>query len=250
LTAGYREFEFDLPGALLIHLVACLDNLDPALLNVGGLARVPEAQGVYQLFLDNLLVYIGKTDAEAGLQKRLYRHSQKVLHRRNLHPEQITFKAVRIFVFTAIDLEAQLIRHYSSGKTAWNGSGFGANDPGRNRDRSQPGRFHVDFPIDIDRPLEATFAGVHTAAQIVIRLKEVLPYDFRFALSRNSRRPHPDLETAEVTISREATTARAVMTELTRQLPPGWQATALAAQLILYPETTDDYPKAMVLARS
>lgn len=252
MTAGYKEFEFDLPGALLTHLVRILDEMEPAPLNVGSLDVVPEAQGVYQLFLDGGLVYIGKTDAEAGLLKRLTRHSNKIQHRQHLAPERVSFKALRIFVFTAMDLEAQLIKHYGGDNgTAWNGSGFGANDPGRKRDHSTPGRFDLEFPIDIDRPLNVDFTGELTAAQVAIRLKEALPYTFRFqSRSAGGRRPHEELEATTVSIPASANTARAVVEQLVGQLPPGWQATALSALLILYKEHVDDYPTAIVLARS
>lgn len=250
MSVGYREFEFDLPGALLDHLVRALDSLRTAPLDATGLAIVPEAQGVYQLFLDGRLVYIGKTDAEAGLLRRLSRHSCKTLHRRNLTPDQVTFKAIRIFVFTAIDLEAQLIRHYGGGTgLEWNGSGFGSNDPGRNRDFSAPGRFDQRFPIDIDRELDVDFRNVRTAAQVATRLKAALPYTFRYAtVSRVLA--HPELEETEVAITPEARTAREIIGSLVRQLPPGWQATALSALLILYKEQEDRYPQAMVLTRS
>jgi hypothetical protein len=236
----------------LDHLVGVFDGMEAAPLNVGNLAIVPEAQGVYQLFLDGHLVYIGKTDADSGLLARLTRHSHKIKHRQRLDPERVSFKAVRIFVFTAMDLETQLIKHYGSGGGAlWNGSGFGANDPGRNRDRSTPGRFNRQFPIDIDRPLATNVTGRLTAAQVVLRLKAALPYDFRFqSRSTGGTRPHEDLEATHVTIPDDANTARGIVAELTRQLPPGWQATALSALLILYKESADDYPEATVLARS
>jgi hypothetical protein len=45
-------------------------------------------------------------------------------------------------------------------------------------------------------------------------------------------------------------TARRLIAELVRQLPSGWQATALSALLILYKEREDKYPQATILARS
>ncbi|TIL83467.1 MAG: GIY-YIG nuclease family protein [Mesorhizobium sp.] len=57
------------------------------------------------------IVYIGKADAEAGLRKRPRRHAWTIQHRQNLSVQDITLKAVRVFVFAAIDLERQLIRH-------------------------------------------------------------------------------------------------------------------------------------------
>ena len=111
MNNAYREFEFDLPGALLIRLIEVFQNLETAPLTSMGLDGVPDQQGVYQLFLDGDLVYIGKTDAEAGLRRRLERHAGKILQRTGLSPERVSYKAVRIFVFTAIDLETQLIQH-------------------------------------------------------------------------------------------------------------------------------------------
>lgn len=46
---GFRTFEFDLPAALLDHLVKVLDGMESAPLSPDGLSGVPEAQGVYQL---------------------------------------------------------------------------------------------------------------------------------------------------------------------------------------------------------
>ena len=252
MTAGYQEFEFDLPGALLTHLVQVLDGMDAAPLDRPSLTEIPEAQGVYQLFLDGVLVYIGKTDAEAGLFRRLTRHSRKTMHRVGLSPERVTFKAVRIFVFTAIDLETQLIRHYTgSVGTAWNGSGFGSNDPGRKRDTSEPGRYDSDFPLDIDRALDANFTGELSAADAIGRLNAALPYTLRVqSRAPRSRQPHDDLVNAQVRVAASATTAREILLDLTRQLPPGWQATALSALLILYKEAKDDYPGATIIGRS
>lgn len=250
-VVGYREFEFDLPGALLTHLVQALDTMEAAPLTAENLAQVPEAQGIYQLFLDGALVYIGKTDAEAGLLRRLSRHRNKTLHRHNLTPEQVSFKAIRIFVFTAMDLETQLIKHYTADTgTDWNGSGFGSNDPGRNRDESTPGRFDQAFPINIDRPLSEDYSGAHTAAAVAAKLKAELPYTFRFQTRPNSRRPHADLEETPVTMPTGAMSARQVLEALVPQLPAGWQATALSAVLILYKEHRDTYPQAVILARS
>ena len=223
-------------------------------LNLGNLAEVPEVQGVYQLFYDRKLVYIGKTDADAGLKRRLERHSSKVQHRQNLTPALLSFKAVRVFVFTAMDLEAHLIEHYREvSRASWNNSGFGANDPGRNRDHTEidPTNFDARFPIDIDRPLDGDFSGTRSAAAVAMNLKNMLPYTFRFQSSApKSRKPHADLQSASLIISSEAATTRAITTELTRQLPSGWQATAFRSHVILYRERVDDYPAAIILARS
>lgn len=249
--SGYTEFEFDLPEALLSHLVAVLDSLAPAPLTRDNLTNVPEAQGVYQLLLDGRIVYIGKTDAEAGLRRRLERHAAKIRHRQNLEPSLVSFKAVRIFVFTALDLESQLIKHYTgSRKPAWNNRGFGSNDPGQRRDqtRIKDTNFDALYPIDIDRPLDRDFRTMRTAGEVVSELKRTLPYTFRF--ETQGRKPAEELVLTEVTIVGETPTAREILTSTVRQLPPGWQATAFLNQVILYKETADDYPSATVIARS
>lgn len=255
MTAGYTTFEFDLPGALLTHLVRVLDELDTAPLNVGGLDGIPDGQGVYQLFLAGKLVYIGKTDAEAGLLKRLTRHSGKVQHRIGLTPAELSFKAVRIFVFTAMDLETALIKHYAGGDkgTAWNNSGFGSNDPGRERDRTKikDKNFDAKYPIDIDRELQGDFSGERAAGSLALLLKDSLPYTFRVEPKvKRSRTPHDLLMQTTVTIPPEAKTTRAIVISLTKQLPPGWQATAFRSHVILYQERVDNYPDAEILARS
>lgn len=155
---GFAEFEFDIPRALQAELIALLDGMESGLLKPEITAEVPEAQGIYQLFHGEELVYVGKTDAQAGLRTRLTRHSRKILHRPTL-TGAVRFKAVRIMVFTAMDLETQLIKHYrygAPGAVAWNGSGFGSNDPGLKRETTnkRPEGFDARHPIDIDLPAE------------------------------------------------------------------------------------------------
>jgi hypothetical protein len=253
---GYLEFEFDLPDALLDSVVRSFDGMNTAPLNTASVSEIPEAQGVYQLLLDGEVVYIGKTDSDAGLQRRLARHARKLLHRHNLDPARVHFKALRVFVFTAMDIETQLIRHYGAGEgLSWNGSGFGSNDPGRQRDYTAPGAFDQQFPIDIDVALADDFSALNTAAEVALRLKAAVPYTFRFqTVPGSSRGPHRDLVETAVTIPAGQLSARQVLEEMIRQLPPGWQATALSAVLILYKERKDDYPRigdaSPVLARS
>jgi hypothetical protein len=245
---GFVEFEFDLSDALLARLVEIFDSLPGAPLAPAGVDELPEAQGVYQLLLGDQVVYIGKTDAEAGLRNRLGRHARSIQHRTNLDTANVTFKAVRVFVFTAMDLETQLIRHY--GSPAWNFSGFGSNDPGRNRDKTKlkPEGFDATYPIDIDRPLDMEFPEGSTAAQIVTRLKSELPYTLRFELREGSRRIHPDFEAAQVTLPAAPRTVRTLVEAVIQALPAGWQATALPSRVIIYREATD-YLYGNVIAR-
>jgi hypothetical protein len=255
MTAGYRDFEFDLPGALLVRLVEVLDGMEAAPLDAVSLSSIPEqAQGVYQLFLDEDLVYIGKTDAEAGLGKRLGRHHEKIQHRNNLDPAQVFFKAVRVYVFTAVDLETQLINRYGGErKVTWNGSGFGSNDPGRERDTTKYKDDHFDvlYPIDIDRVLTVVPPAQGSAATILSALKNILPYTFRYEnAGGRSRQPHPDLLAANVTLPIDAAvTARGVISAVVPRLPPGWQAVRFPSHIILYKDDKN-YVYGTQIARS
>jgi hypothetical protein len=251
---AYVEFEFDLPGALLTRLIEVLDGLDRAALNSFSLEGIPEEQGVYQLFLDSRLVYVGKTDADAGLHRRLSRHARKILHRVNLEPERVSFKAVRIFVFTAMDLEANLIRHYGGVKNIeWNGSGFGSNDPGKKRDTTsvKPQNYDARFPIDIDRQIAFAVDANETAASALSRLKDALPYTFRYqGNGGSSRKAHPDMEATILTALAGPTTPRAALTHIVRALPSGWRATALPGYVILYKEGPRYYPQSQLIVSS
>lgn len=249
MTVGYREFEFNLPDALLAELVSVLDNMPSAPLLTDA-PQVPEEQGVYQLFFDNDLVYIGKTDAEAGLRGRLERHAWTVQHRQNLDPKKMSFKAVRVFVFTAMDLETQLIKHYKN--VPWNNSGFGANDPGRNRDRTEvhPEGFDAQFPIDIDKTLNLDIQMPASAADVLDALKTAVPYVFRFERAgRRKRAAHADLTGTQVTVSTNNVTARSTIDAVFKKIPKGWQATELPARVIIYKENFN-YDFGKVIARS
>lgn len=196
MTAGYRDFEFDLPSALLTRLVQIFDEMAAAPLDTTMIAGVPDqAQGLYQLFFDDTLAYIGKTDAEAGLGRRLGRHREKIQHRHNLDPARVSFKAVRVYVFTAVDLETQLINHYGGlGRVHWNGSGFGSNDPGRERDTTKFKDNHFDalYPIDIDCALAVDLPATGSAATILSTLKAILPYTLRYEnAGGRARQPTP-----------------------------------------------------------
>lgn len=259
-TPGYEEFEFDLPEALLKRLIDALDGVAPTPLNEDALALLPEVQGVYQLFVkrdeDRLdRVYIGKTDSEAGLKKRLLKHARKVHHRVGLEAASVYFKALRVFVFTAVDLETQLIKHYGGVKAVeWNGSGFGANDPGRERDTTKYKEKHFDaqFPIDIERPLASEFFPEGSAADLLKALKGAVPYLIRYeTISQHSRTAHPDLEGTRVSLSASDLKSPAtVIAGVVSKLPTGWHATMLPSHVIIYKDDDRKFPSGRLLAKT
>jgi hypothetical protein len=231
-------------------MVSTLDGMGSAPLTHPALQEIPEGQGVYQLLLRGSPVYIGKTDSDAGLHERLTRHAWSIQNRSNLDVVTVSFKAVRIFVFTAMDLETQLIRHYAKkGSQLWNKSGFGSNDPGRNRDhtRVKPTSFDALYPIDLDQAVTLADSGHMSVMKGLALLRNELPYTLRAV---GKKKGHPDLRESIMGVPNGTTSCREMMQLAIAALPTGWQATALAGRVILYKESVDDYPAARIIARS
>jgi hypothetical protein len=251
--AGFRSFEFDLPPALLSQLLEVLGGMERGPLSHEHVtAVVPEAQGVYQLFHNDKLVYVGKTDAESGLRRRLQRHAFTILSRHNLDVAQMTFKAVRVLVFSAMDLETALIRHYreNGSPSVWNGSGFGNNDPGRQRDLTalRADGFDANYPINIDLPIDTSdLTGPRPALDLLAQVSGRLPYTLRHEKTAAAAEL---LRATVLAPQAPTTTMRALMTQVVAALPPGWQATKLSGRVILYEEHQDRYPGGEIIARS
>jgi len=251
--AGFRSFEFDLPPALLSQLLEVLGAMERGPLSHEHVtAVVPEAQGVYQLFHNDKLVYVGKTDAESGLRRRLQRHAFTILSRHNLDVSQMTFKAVRVLVFSAMDLETALIRHYrdNGSPSVWNGSGFGNNDPGRQRDLTalRADGFDANYPINIDLPIDiADLVGTRSALDLLAQVSGRLPYTLRH---EKTAKAVELLRTTIISPPTPTTTMRELMMQIVSALEPGWQATKLSGRVILYEERQDRYPGGEIIARS
>ena len=230
-------------GAVLHQLIPQLDKMTGEALTRANAQQLPDAQGVYLLIHQGNVHYVGKTDAEAGLRTRLTRHVAKFEHRDNISPTDVSFKAAQILVLTAMDIETKLINHY---RADWNGSGFGSNDPGRQRETTAkpPQGFDARFPINIDLPINFLTPGTRTVHEVLMELKLGLPYTLRYELEPGAKgsmafrtRPHPDLPQASVTVPSTPITARQAMQMVVKALPAGWQATYFASHLILYKET-------------
>ena len=118
-------------------------------------------------------------------------------------------------MFTAVDLETDLIKHYGGVKgLAWNGSGFGSNDPGRERDttNNKPENFDYQYPIDIDRRLAIKIPEAALAVEILQKLRNAVPYTIRAQRKGgNSRKHHDDLENTTITGLARLTTAREIV---------------------------------------
>jgi hypothetical protein len=248
---GFRSFEFDLPTALLEQLIAMFDGMGRGQLLPNVTQVIPNAQGVYQLFHNGKLVYVGKTDADDGLKQRLSRHAWAIQSRHNLDVSEMSFKAVQVLVFSAMDLEKALINHYKKQKAhpAWNGSGFGNNDPGRRRDTTalKEDGFDALYPINIDIPLDGAPVGGGSALDVLARLAPRVPYTLRHERTEDAI---AELDSTSVAIHEQAQTLRTIIVAICSALPAGWQATRLPGRVIMYREQIDDYPGGLVIARS
>ena len=240
MPAGYSEFQLDLPLALLGQLIGHLDVSEAAGLTPENIAQIPGTRGVYQLLLDDQLVYVGKADAAGGLKGRLEEHISKVQHRIGLDPANMSFKAVHVIMLDANVAEGLLIDYYDS---PWNHSGFGSHDPGRRRDTQEPPEFDRKNPIDIDREVWFPDLRNPTAGAVLRNLASLVPYTFRFERSNADRGTRVRIPEA---INR---TARTLIAEVVRQLPSGWQAVVFPSHVILYKNNTD-YANGTVFARS
>lgn len=90
-----------------------------------------------------------------------------------------------------------------------------------------------------------------TAASALARLKEALPYTFRYqAKGSGSRKPHADMELTTLSALSGPITPRKAIQHIVHALPIGWQATALPGYIILYKEAFREYPQAEVIATS
>ncbi|MEF2550928.1 Eco29kI family restriction endonuclease [Aurantimonas sp. A2-1-M11] len=249
MPEGYGEFEVDIAALMRSSLPAYFDGLNAVPLLTEYIAEIPfQAQGAYLLLLNGTIVYVGKTDAQAGFRYRLTRHFHNVQHRQHLDPADVSFKAVRVFVFNMFDLETMLIEEYTrvaSLRPIWNTSGFGSNDPGHRRENQDPALFDVRHPVDIDREIKAIDPGTHEILAVLLRLKDLLPYTFRYEADGPGRQAwrqgHADMRGHDMTVPTGPQTTRSILQAALNAMGPEWQATVLPNRVILYKEDTT-YP--------
>lgn len=233
---GYGEYEIDIEAVLRENLPVFFEGLDAQPLTLANVEAIPPgAKGAYMLFKGEnpIPVYAGKTDSDHGFQDRLKRHAWTVRGRRGLDPGEMRFKAVRIMVFAALDVEALLIRQMKAtmpGALGWNNSGFGSNDPGKARDGQEPADFDQWFPIDYDYEVTGLPAGDIPVHVLLRMIKNRLPFLLRHAPAF-TRSPIRDVP--------ERATLRELMAMVMAALPHGWQSTVLHGRVILYPKHVD-----------
>lgn len=128
-----HHFQFDLDEGIKVQLIEKLEASPLVDLAPGA---GPQESGVYALYYQSKLVYVGKasketTKSKRTLRTRLAEHRIKISGREKISPSDIECRFLTFdsewWVFAA---EYALIVHYSP---EWNYSGFGSKVPGAGR---------------------------------------------------------------------------------------------------------------------
>lgn len=243
--SSVAHFDFNLPKAVLEQLVDAFKILPIGPLTLEALEDVEDIQGVYQLYLSGKLMYLGKADTD--LRGRLVRHFYTLKGRKAIKIENCGFKGLYLHDNWAASLhEDNMLKHYK-GESAWNNSGFGSNDPGKQRDTTvyPDDAFDVLFPIDLDFRTNLQ-AGDFDLWNLLGELKEATPYTFRFETAETRGKPHADYKGKVVKLKKADMSFRDILACICQQLPTGWQATEIPSRVILYKESKS-YPRGNVL---
>lgn len=238
---AHGEFRLSITRALSDQLITSLEDLLPEPLTEASVLSLESKPGVYQLYLDGILVYVGKADAR--IPSRLIRHYRKLSGRANIDLADVTYTALFVFEdLQAVAPETLLIKKYGTlGLASWNFNGFGNNDPGQNRDQTVFGADHFDvlYPARLDWPCRTIAAGSYSAEELASALKAVLPYVFRYESGAL-------LDTVTVPVSVGGATADELFQMLANALhqrDPEWRIVALPGYVIMYPKS-GSYPSA------
>lgn len=244
MVRNAAEFKLSITRALTDQLEEALNRLSPEPLMLSALDALESRPGIYQLFHEEALVYVGK--ASASLPVRLSSHFWKVSGRTRIKIEDVSFACLYVDEdMDAVAPETQLIKRFrTAGAVPWNTNGFGNNDPGRERDTSAVKDKHFDalYPIDLDWPCAAVDLSMTTVAECLRQLKDELPYTFRYQTKRpRSPAPHPDCVAANVKVPKHDLPARDIFPLIVEALPDEWLITALPGYVIMYKERPKTY---------
>lgn len=243
MVATYH-FTFDLTGALAEQLEATLPKLTPVPLATAHIQDVSAFPGIYQLYHNKKLVYIGKADH--SLQDRLSDHYRKITGRERISVTDMTFTGLYLEgTWIPVGPEQMLINRQEKkhgAKPPWNVNGFGIKDPGKERDTTTFKETHFDqlYPADLQYILSGVGKGTHQVNKLLPIVKRELPYVFRY---QDRWAKHPDYINTHASITTRNPTATDVFNALANALPPGWQITALPGYVIMY-KKTQSFPSA------
>lgn len=147
MTENPHSFEFDLDRGIRVQVVEKLEA-SPLLSLVRGVG--PISSGIYALYFQGSLVYVGKasrgtTKSKRTLRARLSEHAGKIADHQNITLADV---GCRYLTFTSewwvFAAEFALITHY---QPPWNESGFGSKTPGKGRPGTdRVSRWNEQFP--------------------------------------------------------------------------------------------------------
>lgn len=231
------EFNLSVTVALRDQLMSKLKELDTSELDVAAMETLDRRGGVYQLFLDDALVYVGKS--AHNLPSRLAQHHRKLTGRKGDLLRRISFRCVYVSEdLDALAPEKMLISSLRpQGEVEWNTNGFGNKDPGRQRDTSlvEQGHFDRIFPIDLSISVTP---GVDTTASLfktMKALKTTLPYNFRFQADKTTKAELNSLRFYSGRVG-SGSSAFEWFRAVSGNLPPTWRTIALPGYVIAYPD--------------
>jgi hypothetical protein len=232
------EFRLSITKALSDQLAAEIALLKPVPLTAENVANVEARGGVYQLFRDGALVYIGKADRSVA--DRLRTHRRKIQGRVGLDLDEMSFVALYVDEdLSAVAPERLLIgKHRGKGESPWNYNGFGNKDPGRQRDTSlvKPKHFDALFPTDVDFECAWLVAGTYRLVDLLASLKANLPFNFRYEGNTDPVEAQPSVyRVLEIVIDSSRPRLSTVLSAISESLPD-WQITALPGYSIMYRE--------------
>lgn len=225
-------FSLSLTRAMRSQLIDDMSSLGAAGLGGDTVSLLEDRPGVYEIFLDGELAYIGK--ASRSLRDRLLVHLRKLSGREWGLNERCTFKVLYIDEdLSAFGPEYLLIKGMKKdGKAPWNFNGFGNKDPGRQRDTTVVKEQHFDALYQIDLGVEVlgdlpdSWTGA--ANKCLAELKKNLPFNLRF---------DKKVPGAVVSAPIMGRTAAHWFRAIIQALPEGWMITALPGYVILYQES-------------
>jgi len=231
-------FDINIREALRTQLIESLSRLTPEPLSAASLSYVPNKPGVYQLYHNNVLTYVGKS--ESSLSNRLGEHVEKISGRKHITISDMSFVCLHLNEsWTALAPESALIAHYAgSGLCRWNGTGFGIHDPGRDRETTKkpPHGFDALFPIKENWSCDIE-ARDWECIELLVEIKKSLPFLLRYQLDPSGHwtKGHSDHRGLMITVPSRPMPVDDLLRLIVRSLP-GWQATLFKSHMILYKE--------------
>ena len=256
-SAASGLFEFDIATPLFEQMCTDLQLLEPLPLSSHHLQNIKNKPGLYTLYLSGKVVYVGKADESAFI--RLRKHLRQLTGRHSISPNDVSFTCLHFArTWDPFKPEDYLIRRLNPD---WNDKGFGPNDPGRRRDKTNldDDHWHVQYPINTDYICSNVPEGQYDILELLRLVCKEAPFWVRFQGNRLPQRrdgargiqeyeeAHLDFSNAcPIYLSNSGGSVKDLMLKAINALPSpkDWQLTELPSHLLLYKEQgVNDYPR-------